>query len=393
MEPGVDTRRTPTVTKNDELARELGRVRGVSAGPTLICVGGVHGNEPAGAFAARRVLAGLARDDGGIRGEIVALSGNLAALRLKKRYQAKDLNRQWTVARVTELSARTDRSADDPEDMEQRELLASIEAAIARARGDVYFMDLHTTSASGHPFVLFGDTLRQRAFALGLPIPAIIGLEEQLDGSMSEYLTHRGCITLAIEGGQHDDPGSIDNLEAALWIGLAHAGMIERSRIEGELARSEALLHARRGSLPRVLEVIERHAIAPEDGFRMAPGFANLDRARAGQLLAHDRNGEIRAPRDGMVILPLYQGQGEDGFFWGREVSERRLRASEALRTLELDRVLPYLPGVARDPSHGERLIVDTRVARFYPLDVFHVFGYRRIRKAGARMTVARQPS
>lgn len=392
MEPGLEARRTRAI-KTDELARELGRVRGVSAGPTLICVGGVHGNEPAGTIAARRVLGALAKDDGGIRGEILALSGNLAALRLQKRYQAKDLNRQWTVGRVTELVARPDRTRDDPEDLEQRELLSSIEAAIARARGDVYFMDLHTTSASGHPFVLFGDTLRQRDFALGLPIPAIIGLEEQLDGAMSEYFTHRGCVTLAIEGGQHDDPGSIDNLEAALWIALAHAGMIERSRIEAELARSEALLHARRGSLPRVMEVVERHAIAPEDGFRMAPGFANLDRARAGQLLAHDRRGEIRAPKDGMVILPLYQGQGEDGFFWGREVSERRLRASAAVRRLELDRVLPYLPGVDRDPSHGERLIVDTRVARLYPLDVFHVFGYRRIRRDGARMTVARQPA
>lgn len=368
-------------------------MRGVSAGPTLVCVGGVHGNEPAGTIAARRVITALAKDGRGMRGEILALSGNLAALRLKKRYQAKDLNRQWTVARVAQLKARPDRLGDDPEDLEQREILSVIEGAIARARGDVYFMDLHTTSASGHPFVLFGDTLRQRQFALGLPIPAIIGLEEQLDGAMSEYFTHRGCITLAIEGGQHDDPGSIENLEAALWIALAHAEMIDRSRMQPELEQSESLLHARRGSLPRVMEVIERHAIRPDDGFRMAPGFANLDRARSGQLLAHDRRGEIRAPQDGMVILPLYQGQGDDGFFWGREVSELRLRTSEVLRRLELDRLLPYLPGVSRDPGYSERLIVDTRIARAYPLDVFHVFGFRRIRRDGERLTVARQPA
>ena len=41
---------------------------------------------------------------------------------------------------------------------------------------------------------------------------------------------------------------------------------------------------------------------------------------------------DVRAPDDGFVMLPLYQGQGEDGFFWGREVSRARLRASVALR-------------------------------------------------------------
>lgn len=93
-----------------------------------------------------------------------------------------------------------------------------------------------------------------------------------------------------------------------------------------------------------------------------------------------------------MVILPLYQGQGDDGYFWGREVSAIRLRASEALRALRLDRVLPYLPGVKRDRAHSERLEVSTRIARFYPLDVFHVFGYRRMRERDGTLTVTRQP-
>ncbi len=57
----------------------------------------------------------------------------------------------------------------------------------------------------------------------------------------------------------------------------------------------------------------------------MEPGFRNIDRARKGQLLARDRSGEIRAPADGMVILPLYQGYRrirQDG--GGRLVIERQ---------------------------------------------------------------------
>jgi succinylglutamate desuccinylase len=122
----------------------------------------------------------------------------------------------------------------------------------------------------------------------------------------------------------------------------------------------------------------------------MEPGFRNLDHAPEGTLLARDKRGEIRAPKNGMVILPLYQGLGADGFFWGREVGEARMLASELLRFLEIDRALEYLPGVDRDED--ERLVVDERVTRVVPLDVFHVFGYRRVRKSGSRMTVERQP-
>jgi succinylglutamate desuccinylase len=124
----------------------------------------------------------------------------------------------------------------------------------------------------------------------------------------------------------------------------------------------------------------------------MEPGFKNLDHARAEQLLARDRNGEIRAPRDGLVLLPLYQKQGEDGFFWGRAVSSARLKASEALRHLRLDRFLDLLPGVARDKAHPSRFFVDRTIARIYPLGVFHLLGYRRIRSEANLLTVERQP-
>jgi succinylglutamate desuccinylase len=101
--------------------------------------------------------------------------------------------------------------------------------------------------------------------------------------------------------------------------------------IDGEaLAEVEAarrLLETRRADLPRLTEVVSRHAITPEDAFRMEPGFRNLDYARPDQLLARDRAGEIRAPQEGVVVLPLYQKDGNDGFFWGRVVDADRVLA------------------------------------------------------------------
>ena len=261
-------------------------------------------------------------------------------------------------------------------------------------RGPAFLVDLHTTSAAGHPFVLFGDTIPQREFAITLPLPILLGLEEQVDGVLSEHMTRRGLVTLAVEGGQHDDPASIDHLAAVVWISLSSAGLLAPSdnpHVDAALAR----LDRARGAVPRVLEVSSRRVIGEGDAFRMEPGFANLAPVTKGQTLAtHTRAGvteTVRAPHDGWVMLPLYQGQGSDGFFWGRAVSERRLRASRLLRDLRLDRLLRALPGVSRDRGDRDRLRVDTRVARFYPLEVFHLLGFRKIREEGATLVVERR--
>jgi len=369
--------------------REIGRITSQDRGPTLMVVAGIHGNEPAGVEAARRVFARLERGDVRLRGELVVYAGNLEALKQGVRYQVKDLNRQWSEATV---AAVLQKPADqlDAEDLEQLELLKVLQNGIDRARGRVHLADFHTSSANGIPFIIFGDTLPQRHFVRAFPIPVVIGLEEQVDGVLSAYWTRRGCVTFTVEGGQHTDPNSVDSLEAALWIAMEEAELIGRDSVP-ELKRSHAFLEERRSNLPRVLEVVSRKSITAEDAFKMEPGFRNLDHAPRGQLLATDKNGEIRAPANGMVILPLYQGLGNDGFFWGRAVSGARLRTSEFLRTLGVDRFLRLLPGVERDTAHPSRFIINTKVAKLYPLDVFHMFGYRKLRQVGAELTVERQ--
>src|SRR5688572_33480587 len=94
-----------------EYEREIGRRRGEAPGPTLIAVAGVHGNEPAGVHAARRLLCALE----GVRltGELVALCGNLRALRAGRRYLDRDLNRQWTAAGMARAAAERDGAEGD----------------------------------------------------------------------------------------------------------------------------------------------------------------------------------------------------------------------------------------------------------------------------------------
>jgi succinylglutamate desuccinylase len=301
-----------------QLERVIGRVRGEQAGPTLVVTTLIHGNETAGATAAQRVLARLKEERTPIVGDVLVLSGNLAAARLGKRYQVKDLNRQWTLEKVAALGAR-DPSRDDAEDREQRELLVHIDAAIETARGPVFFLDLHTTSAAGYPFGIY-DSTEQEAFAHAFPLPTIRGLATALAGVLSSYMGHRGAVALAVEGGQHTDPSTVDHLEATLTIALAASGVADPTKLS-RTAHARAHLDTARGEIPRAMKVVARYSIVPSDEFVMAPGFANIAHVRRGQLLAKDARGAIRAPANGYVILPLYQGQGDDGFFFGRAVA------------------------------------------------------------------------
>ncbi|ANM29739.1 hypothetical protein ABI59_09355 [Acidobacteria bacterium Mor1] len=378
------------MTAPTEYRRINRQIIGEAPGPTLILVGGIHGNEPSGVIAARRVLDRLTAEEIPVRGEIVAINGNLKALNGKQRYLDRDLNRQWSERRVESVMAGNVAGGLDAEDHELKEIWEQIRAAVDRARGEIYFIDMHTSSADGAPFLTVGDTLRNRAFAMEVGLPLILGLEEQVDGALLEFMNNRGYVTLGIEAGQHDCPKSIDHHEAVLWRALGTSGAIERSRTP-EPERWIDVLKKASASTPKVIEVRRRHAITSEDDFRMRPGYRNFQPVAKKEHLGDDRRGQVRAVESGMILLPLYQGQGNDGFFLCREFSRLWLVVSTYLRRLKLEGLMHWLPGVSQHPEFERTLVVNTRVARFYPLEVFHLFGYRKRRKKGDLLVVSRR--
>lgn len=299
--------------------RIAGRVRGHAPGPTLIVIGGMHGNEPSGLVGAGRVLAAIEAiaAEGGVRGELVLLSGNRGALSLGKRYVDRDLNRGWTTVRIEALRGGEAAGPRAAEDLEQLELDRTIGEILARARGPVHLLDLHTTSAAGIPFGMVGASHEDARFARHFPLPVIGGLLGALEGVLLDYMSAAGVIALGVEAGQNEDPASADRHEAVVWIALVAAGLVD-GHVVPHLERARALLREASLARPDQIEVFHRHPITPEDGFRMEPGFANIAPVEEGQLLARDRRGEIRAPERCLVLLPLYQALGDDGFFLGR---------------------------------------------------------------------------
>lgn len=365
----------------------VARVDGARPGPTLVVTGGVHGNEPAGLEAARRVVAQL--DPARVRGRVVAVAGNLSALEVRRRFIDRDLNRKWEPGTITMLRARGP-SSSIAEERDQHELLDLFTALAVDAVGPMVFLDLHTTSGESPPFICVADTLANRRLALALPIPIILGLEEVIDGAMVGWLCDQGHVGVAIEGGRHEDPESVDRHASAIWLVLVAAGLIDEADVPDLAAHRRRVAGATAG-LPPVLEVRHRQVTEEGDGFVMDPGWKSFVPVRAGSVVARDRGGEIRAPATGLMLMPRYQPQGEDGFFVVRSVSPFWLWLSSWLRALRLDRLVPLLPGVRRHPVEPDRYVVGERWTPPQVVNVMHLFGYRRLRPEGGKLVFSRR--
>ncbi len=377
--------------------RLIGRHGGAEDGPLLVCVAGLHGNERSGIEALRRVFRRLDESRPAFRGELVALAGNVPALERGQRFLDEDLNRVWTLDRIAALKG-ISRDGREPascpltaEAREQSRLMAALEVVFRRARGRrVYLIDLHTTSAESVPFVTFSDSLRNRSFARTFPVPLVLGLEEELEGTFLDWIDHLGHVGIGLEGGAHRAPESVVHLERAVWLALVSVGAVELDDVPEPDGLRRRLRRAAE-AVPSLFEVRYRHALREDDGFRMEPGYRNFDPVEEGQLVARDRRGEIRAPESGRLFLPLYQEKGGEGFFLVREVAPFWLIVSAVLRRLRLDVLARWLPGVQRHPERAESITVHPRAARPMVVKLFHLLGYRRERPEGGRLVLTRR--
>jgi len=144
----------------------------------------------------------------------------------------------------------------------------------------------------------------------------------------------------------------------------------------------DTLQEASEGLL-KIYEVRLRHGITHMDMFRMREGYANFMPVHKNEVVADDRNGEVLLPETGRIFMPLYQTQGEDGFFIIRSIRRFWLRVSLWLRMINMYHILPLLPGISRVDKNVHMLAVNTRIAVLFGQEVFHLMGYRKRRSRG----------
>ena len=321
---GAKVRAPWTGRPHDRARGRIGWVEGASAGPLLLCVGGLHGNEPAGVRALEMAVPLLRSRRTRLAGDFVAVVGNVQSLAAGRRYLAYDLNRVWKESRISEAVARAEeggRAARRPEDHEVVRMLAVLEEVAANARGPVHVLDLHTTSSGGGAFSTSASTPRHGRFVGAIPVPMVRHLNHKLEGTLITYLDQFGYTTAVFESGQHREPAAVDRALGAIWLAVRASGLLgaadtpEAAAAYGDL--QDEWLH-----LPRVMELTYRHPVAEGDGYLTNPGFRNFQPVRAGEVIGRDRKGDVVTPRSGRILMPLYQRLGEDGFFVVRDTVE-----------------------------------------------------------------------
>ncbi len=281
----------------------------------LIIVAGIHGNEQSGILAIQNVFDYLKKLNFPAKGCILALKGNVKAIEENKRFIDKDLNRLWYDEQIDYVRKTPFEALKMHEDKEQKELLYVLEQFTEHreAHAPFLFLDLHTTSAEGGLFTIVNGNDLSVKMAQKLEVPLILHLDKVIKNTTLGIFSKKQFSAIAFEAGQHIHPESVKRIEAAIYILLHEMDIINFSTefiYENRKILSQAALN-----LPKLTEFAYKHTLKPDDNFEMLPGFNNFDKIVKGQLLAKDKNGPIYASIDGYILMPLYQKQGEDGFF------------------------------------------------------------------------------
>ena len=304
---------------------------GLLAGPRLIVLGAVHGNEVAGTRGIERVLAEL---DGGQwrieRGSLTLVPiTNPVAYAKGTRFGERNLNRRLLP---------TERPANN------EDRIANLLCPWLAAH-DV-LLDLHSFRGPGEPFVMRGPTDNRGAlepfahavaegrFAAHLGPARIVegwmsayaqgaarrrarGLLDDADPSYgigtTEYMRRCGGWGVTLECGQHEDPRAPEVAYRAIRQAVALLGLSEGVALDAPRERFECL---------RLATVVDRE----HEDDRFVRAWASFDALRAGQTIALRRDGTpVKAERDGRIVFPDPTARPGHEWFYLAEPSRRPL--------------------------------------------------------------------
>ena len=310
------------------MRRIIGQYSGKQKGPLLICLAGIHGNEPAGIHALELMFKMLevepiTNPHFTFKGKLIGLRGNLKAIQAGKRFIEKDLNRQWTTDNVHKCKVAPSHTLA-PEEQEIKELISIIEDEVHSYRPEkLVLLDLHTTTATGGIFTVATDDDESVRIGVELHAPVVKGLLKGIKGTTLHYFNNENfepdTVAVCFESGQHQEALSVNRAIAAITNCMRTIGCVRAEDVEN---RHDELLIEYSRHLPKVTELISYHPIQKGDHFEMVPGYVNFQAVRKGEVLAHDRHGPIKAVADGYLLMPLYQKQGDDGFFLIKKVHD-----------------------------------------------------------------------
>jgi predicted deacylase len=256
------------------------------AGPHVVLVSLIHGNETAGAT----VLAALLRDAFvPLRGRLTLGFANLAAFArfdaanpVASRFVEEDLNRVWDDAQLfgVRQSLELDRA---------RQIRPLIDSA------DI-LLDLHSMLWPSDPLLLCGPAPRGLALAEQLATPAMIVADAGHAGGKrlidyGHFTSQEGhAAGILVEAGQHWEPGAVAQTDATVRALLRHAGMLAGTH---------------QPDPPLVAEVVLAITARTNRFVFTRPFRGGEIIGQAGTVIAHDGETEIRTPfAECLLVMP-----------------------------------------------------------------------------------------
>lgn len=297
-----------------DIPRIIGEYDSGNQGPLLFITGGIHGNEPSGIVAMKKVFDILKKEKPSIKGKVVGVSGNREALQKDVRYIDEDLNRTWTVENIASGKE------DSHEKKEMFEIINVLEKYPEEDFTKRYFLDCHTTSSASEPYISVQDVNDNDEWAHKFPTYIIRGFSDIVLGCIDHYESRIGITGFVFEGGQHEGKSSVLNHEGMIWHAIHLACVLNLNDLE-EYPEAEKMLEEKRKNR-KTFEIEYRHGLKDGDDFKMEPNFSNFQKIEKDELLAYQNGKPIYSKWDAYIFMPLYQSQGNDGFFVVKEVME-----------------------------------------------------------------------
>ena len=303
------------------VSRIIAKHIGQEPGPLLIVFGGMHGNEPAGVKAIDMMgkmleVEPITNPEFKYSGSFLGLIGNVQAFDSNQRFIDYDLNRSWTAENLAIVMSHDEDQLTN-ELLEIKQILKVVNDTIDEIKpSKVIILDLHTTSSYGGIFSIVTDDPESLKIAVELHAPVVKGMLEGIKGTSLHYFTEEffgvDMVPVTFESGQHTEQMSVNRAIAAITNCMRTIGSVSPNHVENQ---HDDLLIQHSKDLPKVSRLIFKHSIEEGDSFRMKEGFKNFQRVVKDEVLGYDKQGEITAPEDALILMPLYQKQGEDGYF------------------------------------------------------------------------------
>ncbi len=278
-------------------------------GPKLLITGAIHGNETCGPVAINRVLKEI--DEGKLKitcGQVTFVPVcNPRAYAENVRFIERNLNRYLVPM-----------AKPDTYEAQLGNILCPMLADC-----DV-LLDIHSTPSGGKPYVFVGPhNPKEYAFAASLGTRWLMtGWEETYantgrktettadvdEGIGTEQVVRmRGKIAALIECGDHNDQAAFEVAYQAIHNALTYLQMTDE----------------------KPSPVLQSHLITMSqvyyrtDAGEMTRHWQDFDSVKKGDLIAKRKSGEeLRAPADGLVILPHVDADiGQEWFYFGTEAA------------------------------------------------------------------------